>query len=283
MDNKDVVWYKKKGVPKLLAGAVIVGLIVLIVLLSIVWTPYDPNLPNVSDRLLPPLSTGHNGQSYYLLGTDQLGRDNLSRVMAGGQVSVLIAFLAVLLSVVMGAVLGVMCGYFGKTLDNIVGMFVEIQHSIPMLLIIVMVLTLFGSSTVVLAVGLSLSEWLSIFRQTRAKTLVERKKDYTLAARVMGAGDGWIVFRHLIPNVMASIIVYGTLLIGTTILAEAGLSFLGLGVQRPYATWGRMISDGQTYMATGWWVSVFPALAVALLVIGVNFLGDGLRAKLKME
>ena len=278
-----VKWYKKRGMPKLIAGSVMVGVIVGLAVLSLFWTPYNPNTPMLADRLLPPLSTGNDGVSFYLFGTDQLGRDNFSRVISGGQVSVVIAGLSVLLSICIGAVLGVLSGYYEKAVDNVMGIVVEVQNSIPMLLIIVMMLTLFGSNIVIIAIGLSLSEWITIFRQTRAKTLVQKRQDYTLAARVLGAKDSRIIFRHILPNVAPSVIVYGTLLVGTAILGEAGLSFLGLGVERPFATWGRMIADGQSYMATGWWVPVIPALAVAIFVIGVNFIGDGLRMRLKME
>ena len=219
----------------------------------------------------------------HILGTDQLGRDMLSRIMVGGQLSLLIAFLAVLGSSVIGTIFGVISGYKEGVIDHVLGMVVEIQHSIPMLLIIVLILTLFGSSTTVLAIGLAISEWFTIFRQVRAKTLVQKNQDYILAAKVLGAKNSTILWRHLLPNVLPTTIVYTTLLIGTVILAEAGLSFLGLGVSRPFATWGRMVADGQASMDTNWWISTFPACFIAIFVIGVNLLGDGIRQVLRME
>lgn len=279
---KKVAWYRRYGMKKLLPGAVLVSIIVIMVAVSLVWTPFDPNAPDLFALGVGPLQTDRTG-SFHLLGTDQLGRDMFSRIMVGGQLSLLIAILAVVGSSIIGTILGVVCGYKEGFVDHFFGVIVEIQHSIPMLLIIVLILTLFGSSTVVLAIGLALSEWFTIFRQVRAKTLVQKNQDYILATKVMGATNRRIVFKHLLPNVLPTTIVYTTLLVGTVILAEAGLSFLGLGVSRPYATWGRMVSDGQSQMATYWWISTFPAVFIAVFVIGVNLVGDGIRQILRME
>lgn len=279
---KKIAWFRRRGMKKLIPGGLLVGIIVLGTLLSLIWTPYNPNAADLRAIGVGPLGTDSAG-CFHVLGTDQLGRDMLSRVMVGGPLSLLIAILAVFCSALIGTVLGVASAYYEGWFDHFMGMIVEVQHSIPMLLIIVLVLTLFGSSIWVLAGGLAISEWFSIFRQTRAKTLVQKKQDYTLAAKVLGASNARIIFAHLLPNVLPTTIVFATLLIGTVILAEAGLSFLGLGVSRPYATWGRMVADGQANMNTAWWISTIPAIWIAGFVIGINLLGDGIRQVLRME
>lgn len=280
--SKKVPWYKKRGMKKLIPGTILVSIIIFFTLLSVVWTPYDPNVANLRAIGVGPFSRDAEG-AFHLLGTDQLGRDMLSRLMVGGQLSLLIAVLAVVCSAAIGTVLGIISGYYRGFFDSFMGMVVEIQHSIPMLLIIILVIALFGSSIWVLAGGLAISEWFTIFRQTRAKTIVQKESDYILAEKVLGATDRRIIFHHLLPNVLPTTIIFSTLLIGTVIIAEAGLSFLGLGVSRPYATWGRMISDGQANMLTTWWVSTFPAICIAGFVIGINLLGDGIRQVFRME
>ncbi len=280
--KKKIVWYKRRGMSRLIPGVILVSFIVLATLLSFIWTPYDPNLSELCKIGVAPLSYDIEG-NFHLFGTDQLGRDMLSRVMVGGQLALLIAFLSVLCSAAIGTILGVISGYNRGWVDNLTGIILEIQHSIPMILIIILFITVLGSSVWVLAGGLALSEWYVIFRQARAKTLVHSKADYILAAKVLGATRARIIFKHLIPNVLPSVMVLATLLIATIILAEAGLSFLGLGVARPYATWGRMVADGQSSMATTWWISTTPAIFITCLVIGINLIGDGVRRILRME
>lgn len=214
---KKIAWFRRRGMKKLIPGGLLVGIIVLGTLLSLIWTPYNPNAADLRAIGVGPLGTDSAG-CFHVLGTDQLGRDMLSRVMVGGQLSLLIAILAVFCSALIGTVLGVASAYYEGWFDHFMGMIVEVQHSIPMLLIIVLVLTLFGSSIWVLAGGLAISEWFSIFRQTRAKTLVQKKQDYTLAAKVLGASNARIIFAHLLPNVLPTTIVFATLLIGTVIL-----------------------------------------------------------------
>lgn len=276
---KKVAWIKRKGSVKILVGGVMCTLIILMVLVSFFWTPYDPNKSNLKLRLAAPsFSSGH------ILGCDNLGRDMLSRIMAGGQISLGIAFMALIGTVVIGVVFGLLSGYYGSWIDNIIDMAAEIKNALPMMVMIIVLISIIGPSVMSMAVLLAISEWVTLYRTTRAKTKLEKNMDYVVAARSNGANDFRIIFKYIMPNILNNVIVLATLTIGTIILAEAGLSYLGVGVARPYPSWGRMIADGQSYFGPkGWWICTFPAIFIAIFVIGINFLGDGLRAKWKME
>ena len=269
-------WFMRRGSVKTTIGGGIVLFMGAVTLLSVFWTPCDPEFTNLSLRLSGPVP-GHP------FGCDQLGRDMLSRTMVGGQVSLLIALCAVFGTAFLGTVLGVVGGYFGGMIDKIVSVFAELKQAIPTFLLCILFLAVFGSSILSMVVILALADWVTIYRTVRGSTLVEREKDYVLAGKTLGATSSRLLFRHIVPNVLPSVIVLATLLIATTILQESSLSYLGVGVARPYPSWGRMISDGQGYIDSAWWVSSIPAFAVAITVIGVNLLGDGIRQLLKME
>lgn len=279
--RKKVAWIRRKGSAKIVIGSIMSGSIVVLVLLSLFWTPYDPDVGVLSDRLAKPAILGY--ESAHLLGADNLGRDVLSRIMAGGQISLSIGAMALVGTVLIGIVFGLLSGYYGGIVDDICDMCAEIRNSMPMTLIIIVMLSIVGPSILALAILLAISEWVTIFRTTRAKTKLERNMDYVIAARSNGASDLRIIFKYIMPNIINSVIVLATLMIGTVILEEAGLSYLGVGVARPYPSWGRMIADGQAYFSRGWWIATFPALTIAVFVLGVNILGDGLRQKWKME
>jgi peptide/nickel transport system permease protein len=219
----------------------------------------------------------------HILGTDQIGRDLLSRLMAGGRVSMLVGFLAVLMSFVLGTTLGLIGGFYGKWRDTVLTMAAEIQLALPALLIIILVLSLIGPSIATVAIVLAISDWVIYARTTRGRVLVEKARDYVSAARTLGASDARIIFKHLFPNVLPTLMVVATVNLGTMILLEASLSYLGLGVQRPISTWGRMVADGQPYLREAWWASSMPGMAIGLTVVAINLLGDGLRRLWKME
>lgn len=252
-------------------GGVLVALVVLPVLLAGLLPlpgPLDQSLP---DRLRPPGAGGH------LFGTDQLGRDLLSRLLHGGQVSLRIGLLAVLVSGIVGVLAGVAAGYFGGWLDSIVSRLIEAQLSLPLLMLLLLVVALFGPSVVVITAVIALAQWPEPARLARGLTLVEREKPHIDAARVMGGRHSTIVFRHIVPNIVSPVLVVVLLLLAQAVLLESALSYLGVGVQRPYPTWGRIIADGQQYVTSAWWLVTLPGLAIALLVVGVNLLGEGLR------
>lgn len=272
-----VPWIQRRGAKLVLIGSCMIGFMVVLSLLSFIYTPCDPNATSLREIKLQPFSSGH------LLGTDNLGRDILSRVMKGGTVSLSIATLAILGTTVIGSVFGLLAGYYGGVWDSVCNMVAEIQNSIPMMLLVIIFLAVFGPSIVTVAIVLAIADWVSIFRTVRSRTFVERQQDYITACKAMGASDARIIFKHLLPNVATTIIVMSTLIIGTVIITEANLSYLGVGVERPNPSWGRMISDGQSYLDTSPWIALLPALSVIISVIGINLLGDGLRKMTKME
>ena len=256
---------------KLWAGSVCTALVVLPVALAGLLPLPGADAQDLSRRRLPPLSDGH------LFGTDQLGRDLLSRVLHGGQVSLTVGVLAVLVSGLIGIAAGSAAGFFGGWVDAVVSRLLEAQLALPLLMMLLLVVALFGPSVTVITCVIAVAQWPEVARLTRSLVLVEREKPYVAAARVLGL-RGWSVLgRHVIPNVIRPASLVVLLLLAQAVLLESALSFLGAGPQRPFATWGRIISDGQDYLTTSWWLVTLPGLVIALLVVGVNLVGDGLR------
>jgi peptide/nickel transport system permease protein len=261
---------------KIWVGAVCAGVVVIPVVLARVLPLQDPVRGVLSESSLPPLTSGH------LLGTDPNGRDLLSRILHGGQTSLLIGFLAILLSGVIGIAAGAAAGYVGGWVDSVISRLMEAQMSLPLLLMLLLVVALFGPSIPVITLVIAIAQWPEPARLTRALVLVEREKPYVAAAQVLGLGRLTIIARHVIPNVLSQTLVVVFLLLAQAVLLESALSFLGAGVQRPYPTWGGIISDGRELFVTGsWWLVTMPGVAIALLVLGVNLLGDGLRDRVR--
>ncbi|MFH8573744.1 ABC transporter permease [Streptomyces sp. NPDC017993] len=256
---------------KVWAGSVCTALVVLPVVLAGLLPLPDANAQNLAGRRLPPLADGH------LFGTDQLGRDLLSRILHGGQVSLTVGVLAVVVSGLIGVVAGSAAGYFGGWTDAVVSRLLEAQLALPLLMMLLLVVALFGASVTVITCVIAIAQWPEVARLTRSLVLVEREKPYVAAARVLGLRGWSILGRHVIPNIVRPASLVILLLLAQAVLLESALSFLGAGPQRPFATWGRIISDGQDYLTTSWWLVTLPGLVIALLVVGVNLLGDGLR------
>ena len=252
-------------------GAALVAVILVPVLLANFLPLPDPLEQSLTDRLRPPGSAGH------LLGTDQLGRDLLSRLLVGGQVSLRIGVLAVVLSGLIGLLAGVAAGYFGGVVDTVISRVLEAQLSLPLLMLLLLVVALFGPSIAVITLVLALAQWPEPARLARGLTLVEREKVYIDAARVLGGSRWSLIFRHIVPNIINQVLVVVLLLLAQAVLLESALSYLGVGVQRPHPTWGRIIADGQPYVTTAWWLVTLPGLMISTLVVGVNLLGEGLR------
>jgi peptide/nickel transport system permease protein len=256
---------------KLIVGAICTLLVMIPIVLAQVLPLPDANFQDLSARRLPPLTDGH------LFGTDQLGRDLLSRVLHGGQVSLTIGVLAVLVSGAIGIILGAAAGYFGGWVDTVVSRVLEAQMSLPLLMMLLLVVALFGPSIPVITFVIAIAQWPEVARLTRSMVLVEREKPYVSAARILGLHRVQILIQHIIPNVIKQATLVVLLLLAQAVLLESALSFLGAGPQRPFATWGRIISDGQDYITTSWWMVTLPGLVIVLMVVGVNLLGDGLR------
>jgi peptide/nickel transport system permease protein len=256
---------------KIIAGAVCTVLVVVPVLLAQVLPIPDPAAQDLSRRRLPPLAEGH------LFGTDALGRDLLSLVLHGGQVSITIGVLAVTVSGLIGVAAGSAAGFFGGWIDAVVSRLLEAQMSLPLLMMLLLVVALFGPSLPVITLVIAFAQWPEVARLTRSLVLVEREKPYVAAARVLGLHRVEILLRHVVPNIVKQASLVVLLLLAQAVLLESALSYLGAGPARPFATWGRIISDGQDYITTSWWLVTLPGLVIVLLVVGVNLLGDGLR------
>lgn len=262
---------RKSAQWKLAVGTICTLLVIIPIILANVLPLPDANFQDLAARRLPPLTDGH------LFGTDQLGRDLLSRVLHGGQVSLTIGVLAVLVSGAIGVILGSAAGYFGGWVDTIISRILEAQMSLPLLMMLLLVVALFGPSIPVITFVIAIAQWPEVARLTRSMVLVEREKPYVSAARILGLHRIQILIQHIIPNVIKQATLVVLLLLAQAVLLESALSFLGAGPQRPFATWGRIISDGQDYITTSWWMVTLPGLVIVLMVVGVNLLGDGLR------
>jgi peptide/nickel transport system permease protein len=260
---------------KMVLGGFLTAVVVLPIILAQVLPLPDVDAQAITSRFLPPLSGGH------LFGTDQLGRDILSRVLHGGQVSLTIGVLAVVISGIVGVVLGALAGFFGGWVDAVVSRLIEAQLSLPLLMMLLLVVALFGPSVPVITVVIAIAQWPEPARLTRSLVLVEREKPYVQAAKVLGLPQITTLVKHIIPNVINQVIVVVLLLLATAVLMESALSFLGAGPQRPFATWGRIISDGQDFITTSWWIVTLPGAVIAILVVGVNLLADGLRDRVR--
>ena len=256
-------------------GAAIVGGVALVALLAPLLAPHDPFAQDLTRRLVPPVWMG--GSSGHLLGTDQLGRDYLSRLIYGARVSMLIGVLTVICSGLIGATLGLLGGFFGGRIDDVVMFVVTCRLAIPLILVALTVVALVGSSFTVVVLTLGLLLWERFAVVARSTTMQVRNLDYVAAAWAAGASRTHILLREVLPNIVHHLIVVATLEMALAILLEAALSFLGLGVPPPLPSWGLMISEAKNYMFFQPWVIVIPGVALFVLVLGINLLGDGLR------
>ncbi|SFZ80591.1 peptide/nickel transport system permease protein [Devosia enhydra] len=259
-----------------LFGLVIVAIVVFAAVFGRWLVPFDPFAQNILGRLKPPFSEARNG-GIHLLGTEALGRDVFSRLVIGAQVSLLVGVASVALSSVVGITMGILAGYEDKYLGRILMGITDVQLAIPFLVLALAVVAVLGPSLFNLIMVLGLTNWVQYARVVRAECLVLREREYVQAARALGASTPRILFRHLLPNVMSSVIVISSLLVAKMILFESSLSFLGLGVPPSTPTWGAMIAEGRNYIANAWWVAAIPGFAIFITVIGINLVGDRLR------
>jgi len=261
------------SVPALL-GIAILATLVLAAIFADQIAP-APDTQQLFQRLEAPSWAG--GDHGHLLGTDSLGRDLLARVIHGARVSLTVGLVGVALSGGVGITLGLIAGYLGRRWDRIVMRVADVQQAIPALVLAVAVAAIVKPSITNLIVVLAVTTWFTFARVVRSEVLSLREMPFVDSARVVGASNGRIIARHILPNAAASIIVIATLMIGNLILFEASLSFLGVGVPLTTPTWGRMVFDGIEYVATAWWIALFPGLAVMLTVLATNLVGDWLR------
>jgi peptide/nickel transport system permease protein len=253
---------------------------VLTALAAPVLAPHDPTKLDLKARLLPP-AWSEEGNAAYLLGTDQLGRDLLSRIIVGSRISLVVGFSGVAIALAIGVTLGLISGFFGGIIDTLISRTLDTFLAIPFIILALAVIGVLGvkggNNVLRLIVVLALANWVIFARVVRGEVLSVKNRDYVEAAFAIGQNNTKIILRYILPNVAASIIVLATLQVATVIIAEAALSFLGLGVQPPTITWGIMLADGRDHLATSWWLSTFPGIAITLSVLGLILWGDWLR------
>lgn len=259
-----------------LVGSIIVLIVALIAIFAPWLAPYDPAEINVAKMLKPPIWIDGSDPAH-ILGTDNLGRDILSRIIYGSRVSLLVGIAAVVLAGLIGMIVGLVAGFYGGIADMILMRLVDSFLAIPNILFALVFLAVFGPSVPTLIIVMGVTNWVSYARIVRSEALSIKEREFVKAARSIGVRSPLIIIRHILPNVISSFIVISTLSVASTIILEASLSFLGLGIQSPTVSWGGILSDGRDYLATSWWLATLPGLAITITVLGIIFLGDWLR------
>ncbi|MBC5800688.1 MAG: ABC transporter permease [Candidatus Eremiobacteraeota bacterium] len=275
------VWKRFRKHRLALVGAVVIILIALVAIFAKFLAPADPNYIDQVNWQGTPLAPG---VAHHVLGTDENGRDLLSRLMFGAQISLTVAFSAVLMELTIGTIVGAIAGYYGGWTDYALMRLTDVFLSIPLLPLLLVLTAIVAASSNKAALGFGVivviiggTSWPAVARLVRASFLSLREKEFCEAARALGNRDGRIIFRHLLPNAVAPLIVQGTLEIANVIILESTLSFLGFGIQPPTASWGNMLANAESNMAIAPWVAIFPGLCILVTVLAINYLGDGLR------
>lgn len=266
---RDIVWRRLRRNRMALAGAAIVAVMFIMAGVASL-TSVDPAAIDVGQRLLPP-SPSH------LLGTDDLGRSVLVRMLYGARISLLVGFVAVGISTLIGILFGALAGYYGGWIDAVIMRFVDIMLCFPAFFLILAVIAFLEPSIWNIMIVIGLTSWMGVARLIRAEFLSLRQREFVLAAQALGVSDGRLIFRHILPNALSPVLVSATLGVAGAILTESALSFLGIGVQPPTPSWGNMLITGKQTLGSAWWMSVFPGVAILLTVLGYNLLGEGIR------
>ena len=264
-------WYQLTRNRAAMTGLIIIGFFTLLAIFAPLVAPSDPLEQTVSVRMTPPFTDG------FILGTDDLGRDLLARIIYGGRISLIIGVVSVGISLTLGIALGVVSGYFGGWVDKMIMRAIDIMLAFPYILLTIVIVAILGPSLTNAMVAIGISQMPRYARVVRASVMAEREQDYVLAERSLGTGNMELMFRTILPNSLAPTIVQATLGIGEAILSSAGLSFLGLGAQPPTPEWGLMIASSKQFITSAWWVVTLPGVAILMSVLGFNLLGDGLR------
>lgn len=259
-----------------LVGAVVVFALVVVAILAPQIAPHEPNAQDLFQALQPP-AWHENGSAVYLLGSDQYGRDILSRIIYGARVTLVAAVFAALLAAVVGTLLGLIAGYWGGRLDMLVMRLVDVQLGFPLVLLALTIVAVLGANLRNLIIAMAITGWMVYTRVIRAAVLSLKEQEFIEAARAIGASNRRIILVHILPNVLSQVLILLTLEVARMTLMEASLSYLGLGVPPPTPSWGRMLSESREYMVIAYWIVLFPGIAIMLTVLGVNFMGDGLR------
>jgi len=264
------IFKKALSNPLALVGFIIIVSVFILAMLAPIISPFDPNNIDVKAILLAP-------SWQHWMGTDGLGRDVLSRMLHGGRISLLVGLVAVGIATAIGIVLGAIAGYYRGWVDTLIMRLVDVMLSIPSFFLILAVIAFLTPSIWNIMIVIGLTSWMGVTRLVRAEFLSLSGREFVLASRTLGAKDVRLIFTHLLPNSLTPIIVSAVLGVAGAVLMESGLSFLGLGVQAPQASWGNILTDGKEYIQFAWWLSLFPGVAILITVLGYNLLGEGLR------
>ena len=270
------LWAQLLANPGAIAGAIIILIVGLCALTAPFIAPHDPNAQDLNLAFKPPAWLAGSLPGY-VLGTDNLGRDILSRIMWGTRVASIVGLAVVLIGATIGVTLGMIAGFFGGWVDDVIARVADVQLAFPFVLLAVAVIGVLGSSLWTIIAVLGVTSWVQYVRIVRAETMSLRERDFVVAALATGASRARILMRHVLPNITSSITVLATFEVARTVILESALSFLGLGVPPSVPSWGTMLSDGRQYLDTAWWLGTFPGIAIVLTVLGVNIFGDGLR------
>jgi len=262
--------------PSAVLGGVLILVYILAALLASYISPYDPTKGDLRLSLIAP-AWQEGGQAGYLLGTDFQGRDLFSRIVYGARISLWVGFLAVGISVSVGTALGALTGYYRGRVDDIISRLADLLLAFPFLIFAIGVMAFLGPGFLNLIMALTFKGWVEFFRLVRGEMLAEKTKEYVEAAKVTGQSNFAIIVSEILPNIIYSIIVLGTLRMGYMIIMEASLSFLGLGIQPPTPAWGSMVAEGRNFIMSHWWISTLPGVVILILVLSINLFGEGLR------
>lgn len=258
------------------AALIVVALFVVMALAAPLIAPHDPNEADLFRRLLPP-GWLEGGEWAYPLGCDGLGRDILSRLIYGARISILVGVVVIALATIVGVVLGLLSGYVGGFVDRVISGVVDILLGFPYLIFAIGLMAMMGPGLQNVILALVYKEWVTPCRVTRGETLAARELEYVEAARALGASRWHVMLKEILPNILSPVLVVGTVRMAQVIILEASLSFLGLGVQPPTASWGSMVADGREFLIDAWWVSSLPGCAILLLVLSINVVSQALR------
>lgn len=265
-----ILWPRIKGNRLAVMGIGVVSILFLFALLAPIISPYSPTEIHATQVLSPP-------SWMHWCGTDELGRDVLSRMFYGARISLMVGFVAIGIAVTIGSLVGLASGYYGGWVDTLLMRFVDVMLCFPTFFLILAVIAFLSPSIWIIMVVIGLTGWMGVARLVRAEVLVIREMDYIMAARCIGCSDLRIILRHILPNALSPVLVAATLGVAGAILTESALSFLGIGVQPPTPSWGNILTSGKDYIEFAWWLSLFPGLAILVTVLAYNLLGEGIR------
>ena len=282
LSTKRSLWTQIRSLPILPVATIVILLIVGI--FAPIIAPFDPLDGDLDLRNVEPswmeCEDCENGKSPYFLGGDHLGRDVLTRIIHGTRISLIVAGTVLFFGTFIGTILGLLSGYIGGATDEIIMRLVDFMYAIPFILVVLVAAVLWSPSLMLVIILLSIFTWPPFARQVRAETLSLKEMDYVSLAKVCGTSPIQICIRHILPGLFNTVLVMASLQVGSLVVTESVLSFLGVGIPAPQPSWGSMVSEGRNYMSTAWWISFFPGIAILLIVFSMNFLGDWLRDKL---